>query len=345
MHPAFQTTCKLFSLAFLLLAFSFPSTVLADPTFGYDVELDVVYATGKVAPDGVETDRDLHMDVYSPSLENADHTGDGALSSGPYPAVVYVHGGAHHRGGRRAAPFRLEAAVHSRPEDYARLLAPLGYVVFVVEYRLATENPEPVLKPGEANLRPDINAYITPTVFEATIRARSAMGLPPLEDSEESRLFLWKAGMAGAEDVNEAIGFISANADRFNIDPGKIAIGGHSAGGGIAMNVAFGLQAPVAAIFPLSGPDILFEHAAIAQMPDLPPSLLMYSQFDEHTQLGQLPDIIAFLKTAKVDYHLAWVPGFAHFYPHNAVSLGDDGTRMSVGDRIILFLDKHLRDK
>lgn len=321
-----------------------PAIAQGDTTFGYDIELDVVFANGRIAPEGVEIDRDLRMDVYSPSERNADYTGSVVLSGGPYPAVVYVHGGAHHRGGRRIAPFRLEAAVHSRPEDYARLLAPLGYAVFVVEYRLAMENPEPNFKPGEANLRKDVSTYITPIVFEATVRARTAMGLPPLEDNEEGRLFLWKAGMAGAEDVNEAVKFIAANADRFNIDPKRIAVGGHSAGGGITMNIGLGMKAPVAAIFPLSGPDILFEHSAVAQYPDLPPTLLMYSQFDEHTQLGQVPNIIALLKEAKVDHHLAWVPGFAHFYPHNAVSLGDDGTRMSVGDRIIAFLEEHLSE-
>lgn len=30
-------------------------------------------------------------------------------------------------------------------EDYARLLTPLGYVTFVIEYRLAPELPEPTM--------------------------------------------------------------------------------------------------------------------------------------------------------------------------------------------------------
>ena len=343
MRPTFGLFCLL-----LLTAVGSLSTGARSkegPAFGYETERDIVYATGKVAPQGTVIERELQLDVYSPSTNNADYTRDLDLADGPYPAVIYVHGGAHHRGGRRQEPFRLEAAVHSRPEDYARLLAPRGYVVFVVEYRLATENPEPTLKPGEANLRENVNEYITPRVFEATVRARSAMGLPPLEDNEEGRLFLWKAGMAAAEDVDRAVEFVIENAGRFNIDPQRIAVGGHSAGGGIALNVGLGLRAPVAAIFPLSGPDILFDHSAVAEFPDLPPTLLMYSQFDEHTQLGDLPGIITLLKQADIEYSLAWVPGFAHFYPHNAVSLGDDGTRMSVGDRIIAFLELHLGEQ
>ncbi|WP_171636939.1 MULTISPECIES: alpha/beta hydrolase [unclassified Ruegeria] len=328
-----------------LLLFSAAKSGNADQVFGYETELDVVYGTGKIAPDGIQTERELRMDVYSPSAANADYTKAASVSDGPHPAVIYVHGGAHHRGGRRIEPFRLEAAVHSRPEDYARLLAPLGYVVFVIEYRLATEYPEPALAPGEGNLIADVDAYITPQVFEATVRARNAMGLPRLENSPEDRLYLWKAGLAGAEDANLALEFVIENAERFNIDPERIAMGGHSAGGGITLNVGIGMDAPLAAIFPLSGPNILFEHEAVMDHPDLPPTLLAYSQFDEHTQLSDLPGVVSLLREAGVEYSLSWVPGFAHFYPHNAVSLGDDGTRMSLGDRIISFLDVHLGSK
>lgn len=317
---------------------------LAQEAFGIKAEFDVVYGVGSVATNGIPGERDLLMDVYSPSADNVDATRETSATPGPFPAVIYVHGGAHHRGGRRLDPFRLEAAVHSRPEDYARLLAPLGYVVFVIEYRLATENPEPAHKPGEVGLLANVDAYITPEVFEATKRARGAMGLPQLQDSPEDRLFLWKAGLAGAEDARKALDFVIANAGQFNVDPDRIAMGGHSAGGGITLNVGLGMQAPLAAIFPLSGPDILYDPAPLIASGDFPPTLLMYSQFDEHTQLGDLPDIISLLRAGGADYTLAWVPGFAHFYPHQAVSLGDDGTRASVGDRIVSFLDRHLRN-
>lgn len=332
------------TLAVLMSFLAGPSGAeTADSIFGYSVELDVIYGTGIVAPDGVAVERDLRMDVYAPSAENLDYTRESNIANGPHPAVIYVHGGAHHRGGRRLEPYRLEAAVHSRPEDYARLLAPQGYVVFVIEYRLATENPETKVNPGDGDLRADVDAYITPTVFEGTVRARSAMGLPRLEETDESKLFLWKAVMAGVEDAFQAVNFVVENAERFNVDPKRIAMGGHSAGGGITLNVGLGMQAPLAAMFPLSGVDILYDHSAISQRKNLPPTLLMYSQFDEHAQLEDVPNIVSLLDEAKVDYHLAWVPGFAHFYPHNAVSLGDDGTRFSVGDRIVDFLDEHLR--
>jgi len=318
------------------------ATAIADASLGYRAELDVVYGNAIIAPDGVEVERDLRMDVYYPDEANADFSSDAYRANASRAAVIYFHGGAHHRGGRRQEPFRLEAAVHSRPEDYARLLAPLGYVVFVVEYRLATENPVPTLLPGEANLLEDIDGYVTPEVFAATVRARNAMGLQPLPDTAEGRRFLWDAGVSAAEDVRQAFDFVVENSERFGVDPVRIAMGGHSAGGGITMNVAYGLQTPLAAVFPLSGPDILFEHQAVIQGGKLPPTLLVYSQFDEHTQLGQLPGIVDMMKESGVDYHLAWVPGFAHFFPHGAVSLADDGTRKALSDRIIEFLAVHL---
>lgn len=216
--------------------------------------------------------------------------------------------------------------------------------MFVVEYRLAPENPVPTLLPGEANLLEDIDTYVTPAVFEATVRARSAMGLPHLPDTPEGRRFLWDAGVSAAEDVRMAFDFVVKNADRFGVEPSRIAMGGHSAGGGITMNVAFGLKTPLAAVFPMSGTDVLFEHDAVARSSNLPPALLVYSQFDEHTQLGQLPGIINLMQVAGVDYQLAWVPGFAHFYPHGAVSLADDGTRSALSDRIVGFLEEHLSE-
>ena len=309
-----------------------PARAEEGQAFGYELQRDIVYGRAIVAPEGKKATRDLKLDLYTPKER----------SEKALPAIIYVHGGAHHRGGRRQPPFRLDGAVHSRPEDYARLFAPLGYAVFVVEYRLATENPESDLKPGEANSLEDLEAYITPTVFAATTRARVAMGLKPLESTEEDRLFLWKAGIAGAEDVRKAVDFVVKNARTYHVDPDKIAVGGHSAGAGITLNVGLGLRAPVAAIFSLSGPDIAFDHSKIAEQDGLPPTLLVYSQYDEHAQLEGLPRLIALLETADVDYDFAWVPGFPHFYPHNAPSLGCDGTRLSVGDRVIGFLKKHL---
>ena len=318
-------------LAVLVLAVPYAEYSAANPVFGYEVEIDVVFATGRVVIDGNEAERDLRLDVYSPSER---HEGDAR------PAVILVHGGAFHRGGRRQPPFREAGAVHSRMEDYARLLTPLGYVCFVIEYRLAPELPQTDRQPGMASLLP-LDVVVEEEAMARTNFARQAMGLPALEDNE--RIVLWNAAMAGAEDTAKAIDFVRQNADKYGVDPDKIAVGGHSAGGGNVMNVAIGLNAPVAAAFPLSPPASMFELATVTEEHDPPPMMIVISQNDVGATLETAPDTIAALRAAGADVQLVWVPGFAHFYPTGAVTLGDDGTRTSLGERVVEFLDTHLK--
>ena len=149
--------------------------------------------------------------------------------------------------------------------------------------------------------------------------------------------------MAAAEDTAKAVDFVRANADRYSVNPDKIAMGGHSAGGGNVMNVAIGLNAPVAAAFPLSPPASMFDMVKVMADHEPPPMMVAISQNDVAATLESVPDTIATLRVAGADAQLIWVPGFAHFYPTGAVTLGDDGTRMSLGERVIEFLDAHLK--
>jgi acetyl esterase/lipase len=79
---------------------------------GVDVKSDVVYAS----PGG----RDLHLDLYLPK--------EGA---GPFPAVVYIHGGGWRNGNKSA--FRRQAAY----------MATKGYVGACIQYRLSGEAKYP----------------------------------------------------------------------------------------------------------------------------------------------------------------------------------------------------------
>ncbi len=303
----------------------------ANPVFGYEVETDVVCGKGRVIVDGKETERILKLDIYTPSEPR-----DGDAR----PAVILVHGGAFHRGGRRQPPFREAGAVHSRMEDYARLLAPLGYVCFVIEYRLAPELPQTDRQPGTENMLA-LNEVVESAAMARTNYTRQAMGLPPLADNE--RIVLWDAAMAGAEDTAKAVDYVRVNADQYGVDPDKIAVGGHSAGGGNVMNVAIGLNAPVAAAFPLSPPASMFDLAGVMERHDPPPMMIVISQNDVAATLETAPNTIATLRAKGADAQLVWVPGFAHFYPTGAVTLGDDGRRTSLGERVIEFLGAHLK--
>ena len=306
--------------------------VEANPVFGYEVKTDVVFAQGKVTSNGVEVERNLMLDVYTPA---------GSGNDAARPAVILIHGGAYHRGGRREPPYREAGAVHSPMEDYARLLAPFGYVCFVIEYRLAPELPRPDSEPGTSGLLSP-EEFVTSAGLARTNFARRAMGPPEL--AEDERIVIWNAAMAGAEDTAKAVEFVRANATKFGVDSNKIALGGHSAGGGNVLNAAFGLKAPVAAVFPLSPPGLIYDTAKLMAQDKLPPTLLVTAQYDIDAILESAPETLAQLRAVGSDVELVWVPGFPHFYPTGAVTLGNDGTRMSVGERVIQFLDTHLKE-
>ena len=326
-------TRRLAALAAVLCLAHSPANAQGDPTFGYKLQLDVVYGQGRIAPDGKEQMRDLKMDVYTPTK----------AGKGPWPAVVYVHGGAWHRGGPRNPPYKQDGSVHSTPEDWARLFAASGYKVFVIGYRLAPQNPITRFVPGRENTLTDIRPIVTEDLVKGFARARSGLGLPMLEYNDETIDIIWNAYMSGVEDAALALDYIIKHSKDLNIDPVRIGMGGHSAGAGISASVGLGLKSQLKAIFPLSSPDIFFDKDYVAGRTDLPAVLLHFAQYDDPPLLVTGPGMVSMLRKAKTEFTLGWVPGFPHFYPHGAVSLTDDGTRMAVRDRVIQFLDKHLK--
>ena len=70
------------------------------------------------------------------------------------------------------------------------------------------------------------------------------------------------------------------------------------------------------------------------------PMLIFQGQNDLNAMYATGPSLLANLNKINADYEFAWVPGFGHFYPSGAVSLGKDGTRYPVEKRIINFLEK-----
>jgi len=303
----------------------------AQEVFGYKLTTDVVYGKGKVERDGKVVMRDLKMDVYE-SVAGFKVTSR--------PAVVLVHGGAWHRGGRRYPPYEQFGGVHSMMEDYAQMLAPLGYVCFVIEYRLVPDNPVPDIAPDAEGLQ-RYELILTDAGIERLTLVRSEMGLSLL--TKDDSLVLWNGILAGAEDVKKVVDHVRNSADKFGVDPDRIALGGHSAGAGNTLNAAFGLKADVAAIFPMSPAVIGFDMTQVVDSPGLPPMLLLTAQNDLGAVLEGIPSLLTSVRDVGVTHEFVWVPGFGHFYPTGAVSLSSDGTRISVGQRVVKFLKEHLK--
>jgi predicted esterase len=307
--------------------------VRANEVFGYSLTTDVVYGKGKITEDSTVRERDLLMDVYLPT--------DPSLNTKNKPAVVLVHGGAFHRGGLRQPSYKEDGAVHSVMQDWARLLAPLGYACFVIEYRLIPESPIPDMAPDAEGLQPYQEA-ITDAGLARTNFARGAMGLPPVK--KKDKLLLWNGLLSAAEDLNKAVLKVKASAKEYGVDPERIAMGGHSAGGTTVLNAAYGIKSSVKVAFPLSPSAVGYNFSKTINSPKLPAMLVFMSQFDVDATLESVPYLREAAENAGLDYNLAWVPGFGHFYPTGAVSLGDDGMRISVGERVTQFLEKHLKN-
>jgi acetyl esterase/lipase len=237
-------------------------------------------------------------------------------------------------------PYEQFGGVHSMMEDYARMLAPLGYVCFVIEYRLVPDNPVPDIAPDAEGLQ-KYELILTDAGIERLTLVRSEMGLSLL--TKDDSLILWNGILAGAEDVKKAVDHVRNSADKFGVDSDRIALGGHSAGVGNTLNAAFGLKADVAAIFPMSPAVIGFDMTKVVHSQDLPPMLLLTAQNDLGAVLEGIPGLLTSVRKVGVTHEFVWVPGFAHFYPTGAVSLSSDGTRMSVGQRVVKFLKENLK--
>lgn len=321
--------------ATLLVSLSLPAGASAEDLLGeqhaVSMQSDRVYGQGTVgASSPTPHRRDLKMDIYRPLADGAPMRGR--------PAVILAFGGAFHRGSKGKARFEEDGASDSAMGEYCRTLAARGYVCMSIEYRLVPEDPALPARLDPGTLFPKA-ALRDPMLTARIDLVRGRMGLPALDDA--SRKQLWNTVFAAAEDLASAIRFAQAHADEFGLDPDRIAIGGFSAGGLTAINVAHGMGVPVKAVISLSGGMGGFDIRKTAKA-GMPPVLFVVGQNDlEAVQVGTRA-LLAALGTSGVSVETAWMPGFGHFYPMGATSLGNDMTRRTLMTRILDFLDRKL---
>ena len=293
------------------------------------VQTNIVYGTGLIhASEGPES-RPLTMDAYLPGNASAE---------APVPAIVMAFGGAFHRGDKGEGTFYEDGAQNSSMASYCRAIAKAGIACFSIEYRLTQEDPGLGRPHNPARLFPD-SMVADPAATARIDFARKQMGLEPLND--ETRQWYWHDIFAAAEDMTSAVEHVRAQADTYGIDPDRIAIGGFPAGAITAINTAYGMDTPVSAVVAISGS--VGGYNPGAGLPAAPPPLLMFAGEND------LPGIILgsrylrdTLIAAGTPPETAWVPGFGHFYPMEAPSLGADLSKVSVERRIIDFLNREL---
>jgi predicted esterase len=293
----------------------------------YSLEAGVVYGQGVVTKEGKAVSRDLWMDIYFPTKKTVS----------PRPAVILTFGGAFHRGSPRLT-FQSGGAQDTSMGNYCRRFAARGYACFAIEYRLTPEGPVPS---GEGYKSDWINPDSLLPLLPQANHIRETMDLPPLDFTITAQEKTMVDGViSAAEDLRKAVLHIRENADRYDIDPDRIALGGFSAGAVTSWNVAHGMGVPVSGVFLLSGSDAGFDVTkAVTASSERPPILMFMGQYDLAGALSSIPSLIDHYKEVGVDHEFAWVPGFGHFYPAGAASLGNDAVSMSVEGRIVEFLE------
>lgn len=318
------------ALAIACLACNLVSGPLAAqeaPAITYRLEAGVVYGKGVVTREGKRVSRDLWMDIYHPNEPTSE----------PRPAVILTFGGAFHRGSPRLT-FQSGGAQDTSMGNYCRRFAARGYRCFAIEYRLTPEGP--VLS-GEGYQEEWIEPNSLLPLLPQANHIRQTMNLPPIDFAvPDQRKVMVDGVIAAAEDLRKAVLHIREFATEYEIDPNRIVIGGFSAGAVTSWNVAHGMGVPVSGVFLLSGSDAGFSvKKTVTTSSGRPPILMFMGQYDLPGALTSVPALLAHYKTVGVAHEFAWVPGFGHFYPAGAASLGADAVSMSVEERIAMFIE------
>jgi predicted esterase len=166
------------------------------------------------------------------------------------PAIIWVHGGGFRTG--------TKAATATVASEYARR----GYVTFSIDYRLDPGNRCQDVQDGK----------ITDPDELAIERARCE-----------------RAIFAAQHDTQAVVRFVRANASAYSVNPGKIAVGGFSAGAVTALHVAYrshdpgdvgdfdGLDSHVRAALSASGCN--YDQASIGAGDA--PVFLLHAEFDQ----------------------------------------------------------------
>ncbi|MEM9631892.1 MAG: hypothetical protein AAGA50_11240 [Pseudomonadota bacterium] len=295
-----------------------------EPAYEINVNKDIVYGQADIRKDGKLVSRDLWMDHYMP-----------VEADGPLPTVIYTHGGSFHIGSPRTG-YRVSGAQSSSPADYCRLFASRGFACFAPQYRLGPEEP---VSTGKGYAAENIDRKSINLMMDRVEIIRSNLGLRQLDasDPDDNQLML-DTVLSAAEDLHSALDFIIANAGELNVDPERIVLGGFSAGAVTSLNVAHGMNAPVAGVFMLSTAPIAINiYETVTE--ESAPALIFLGQHDLSGALAGTPPLLAHYDKIGLDYTFAWVPAFGHFYPSGATTMGVDATLKSVEERIVDFVD------
>ncbi len=289
---------------------------------------DVPYGEGSIGHGTAHPSaRPLLMDVYLPA---------GDAPAGGRPALVLSHGGAFHRGAKDKDEFEQGGSRNTPVHEYCERFAARGYACFSIGYRLTQELPQPQALPIKRN-RGKVERDRIDFV-------RGLLGLPPATHEE-----LLNGAEAAYQDVAAAFAFIRRHAQRWGIDPNRMAIGGFSAGGFASAYAVYAMGQGAAAVIGLSGGmDVEDAEHYVHGARGLPPVLLFEGEHD----LPSIPPRVGALAAAAARAGLGLrhylVPGKPHFYDRESAVVLKASTQpggeacATVEEAMVRFLDEAL---
>lgn len=260
---------------------------------------DIVYGEAGVAHGTAPRQVELRMDAYLPDAP-----------AGPVPAVVLAFGGSFLRGSKENDSFPTAGRFgpNTAIAEYCRRFAAEGFACFSVGYRLAGDDPDPGTTP--LLTRPD------DVPVGRIHEVRKILGLPPATAREMSGSM-----EAAFDDMTAAARAVIARAGEFGVDPGRVVLGGWSAGARCALYAAFAERVPCVGVLALSGliqPEDIEAHVppGIA----LPPMLVVMAEADVASMLDFAPRVVAAMRERGCAVRLVTIPGRDHWYAAEAMT-------------------------
>ncbi len=260
---------------------------------------DIVYGEAGVGHGTAPRQVALRMDAYLPDAP-----------AGPVPAVVLAFGGSFLRGSKEDDSFPTAGRFgpNTAIAEYCRRFAAEGFACFSVGYRLGGDDPDPGTTP--LLTRPD------DVPVGRIHEVRKILGLPPATAREMA------GGMEAAfDDMTAAARAVIARAGEFGVDPGRVVLGGWSAGARCALYAAFAEHVPCVGVLALSGliqPEDIAAHVPPGAA--LPPVLVVMAEADVASMLDFAPRVVAAMHERGCAARLVNIPGRDHWYAAEAMT-------------------------
>jgi acetyl esterase/lipase len=293
-----------------------------DKQFEVQITSNEVYATAGIHFSTQPAQRNLLIDIYQPI---------GLPPGTRSPALIMAFGGAFHRGTKDDDAFEVKGSTNTAIAEYCLEFAKRGYVCYSIDYRLIQEDPDP----GKTIAISSHDFVPRSRVDEV----RKIMNLPPADN-----LTLWRGIEGAIDDGVSAIQWVKKNGDRFQIDSQKIAIGGWSAGGRIALHAAFAEKEEVAAVFSISGymhPDDMKRYMLADA--STPPVFISWGTNDLDYVLSQGPIFQEHFKQLGIEHIACEIQNASHFYPRSVLVNDSSGFSGSFEESLARFLKAALK--